>query len=363
MRQISNVSKALLASQRFWDHMDRINAKTATLIWKRIIKGVIKREKIDLSSVSYDGTNFYTFIDTFNTRCQIAKRGKNKQGRDNLRQVSYALFCCADGHVPLFYDVYEGNRNDVKQFPLMLRRFHSFFKELSGDNGSAPDTTVIFDKGNNSPDNFGLLDSAGLDFIDSVNLGEHKEVTLIPKKEIIYYELLVLRCQREDKGALEELIHLFERQIFYYIKRLVENEADAWNILQETWIKVIRSIKQIRDPKSLPTWLYSIARKTAMSHSRSKYSKEALIDCSTDITEIEDDTQNLSFDNAEQVHYGLSKISLPRREILTLFFPQDLTLKQIADVLSISIGTVKSRLHYAKHTLRKVLAKEDDINE
>lgn len=184
-----------------------------------------------------------------------------------------------------------------------------------------------------------------------------------PQKEAIYYELLVLRCQREDKGALEELIHLFERQIFYYIKRLVGNEADTWNILQETWIKVISSIKKIRDPKSLPAWLYSIARKTSMSHLRSKYSKEALIDRSTDIAAVEGNAENLSFDNAEQVHYGLSKISLAHREVLTLFFLQDLTLERIADVLNLSIGTVKSRLHYAKHALKEVLEKEGNINE
>ena len=183
------------------------------------------------------------------------------------------------------------------------------------------------------------------------------------QKEVIYYELLVLRCQREDKGALEELIHSFERQIFYYIKRLVGNEADAWNILQETWIKVIHSIKQIRDPKRLPAWLYSIARKTSTSHLRSKYSKETLLDCTTDIAEIEDSDENLSFDNAQQVHYGLNKISLSHREVLTLFFLHDLTLEQIADVLNISIGTVKSRLHYAKHALKEVLAKEGNINE
>jgi len=160
--------------------MDRIDAKTASSIWKRVIKDVVRREDIDLSSVSYDGTNFYTFIDTFNTRCQIAKRGRNKQGRNNLRQISYALFCCADGHVPLFYDVYEGNRNDVKQFSLMLRRFHSFFKELSADNSSTPDTTVIFDKGNNSAENFALLDLVGLDFVGSVKLDEHKDLARIP---------------------------------------------------------------------------------------------------------------------------------------------------------------------------------------
>ena len=85
--------------------MDRINADTVPSIWKNIVKGVVKRENIDVSSVSYDGTNFYTFIHTFNTRSEIARRGKNKQGRDKLRQISYALFCCADSHMPLFYDV------------------------------------------------------------------------------------------------------------------------------------------------------------------------------------------------------------------------------------------------------------------
>ena len=182
------------------------------------------------------------------------------------------------------------------------------------------------------------------------------------QKEAIYQELLVLRCQRRDKEAMEELICLFEGRLFYYISRLVENEADVWNILQETWFKVVRSIKHLRDPKKFPAWLYSIARNTSMSYLRSKYSKEALFDCVKDITDIECSTENLSFDNAEQVHYGLSKISLSHREVLTLFFLQDLTLEQIADVLNISIGTVKSRLYYAKHALKAVLAKDGNIN-
>jgi len=210
LRQIPHASKVSLASQRFWDHMDRIDAKTASSIWKRIIKGVVRREDIDLSSVSYDGTNFYTFIDTFNTRCQIAKRGRNKQWRNNLRQISYALFCCADGHVPLFYDVYEGNRHDVKQFPLMLRRFHSFFKELSGNDGSTPDTTVIFDKGNNCADNFALLDSAGLDFVGSVKLDEHKELARIPNNDSAF-----VPCQAaelEGTKALRVTKKVYSRQ-------------------------------------------------------------------------------------------------------------------------------------------------------
>jgi len=222
LRQIPHASKALLASQRFWDHMDRIDVKTAALIWKRIIEGVLRREDIDLSSVSYDGTNFYTFIDTFNTRCQIAKRGQNKQGRNNLRQISYALFCCADGHVPLFYDVYEGNRNDAKQFPLMLRRFHSFFKELSGDDSSVPDTTVIFDKGNNSADNFALFDSAGLDFVGSVKLGEHKELAriqnndsaFVPCQSVELEGTKALRVTKKVYGRQRTLVVTYNQNLF-----------------------------------------------------------------------------------------------------------------------------------------------------
>lgn len=179
LRLLPHASKASLASQRFWDHMDRIDADVTEAVWKKVLKGVIEREGIDLSSISYDGTNYYSFIDTFNTRCEVAKRGKNKQGRNNLRQISYALFCSADGHMPLYYDVYEGSRNDAKQFPLVLKRFHSFLSDLSGTEHRQPDTTLIFDKGNNSADNFALIDSLALDFVGSVKLGEHKELARI----------------------------------------------------------------------------------------------------------------------------------------------------------------------------------------
>ena len=123
LRYLPHASKTTLISQRFWDHMDRIEGEVSLNIWKNILQGAVKREGIDLSSICYDGTNFYTFIDTFNTRCEIASRGKNKQGRDNLRQISYALFCSADGHMPLFFDLYNGNRNDAKEFPLILEKF------------------------------------------------------------------------------------------------------------------------------------------------------------------------------------------------------------------------------------------------
>jgi transposase len=176
-------SAAQLTSQRFWDHMDRIDGPTAQAIWQQLLDAVLQREQIPLSQVCYDGTNFYTFIDTFNLRCQVAKRGKNKQGRGNLRQVSYALFCTTDGHLPLFYDVYEGNRNDAKEFPQVLERFQRWLKERTGSTWATTKPTLIFDKGNNSADNFALIDSLELPYVGSVKLDEHPELANISNQD------------------------------------------------------------------------------------------------------------------------------------------------------------------------------------
>ena len=165
-----------LTSQRFWDHMDRIKPATAQAIWQQLIAQVLQREPIDLSQICYDGTNFYTFIDTFNLKCPIAKRGKNKQGRANLRQISYALFCSTDEQLPLFYEVYEGNRNDAKEFPEVLEKFQGWLVQRAGSTWATTKPTIIFDKGNNSEDNFALVDRLELPYVGSVKLDEHLDL-------------------------------------------------------------------------------------------------------------------------------------------------------------------------------------------
>ena len=167
-RVFPDATAQTLSSQRFWDHMDAISESDARAAWSVISSGAMRRENIDLSQVSYDGTNFYTFISTFNERCGVAKRGKNKQGRSNLRQVSYALFCARDGNIPLFYDVYEGNMADAKQFPLMINRFKEFLGSQPGLVSAKPDVTVVFDKGNNSDENIRLLDELQIEFVGSL---------------------------------------------------------------------------------------------------------------------------------------------------------------------------------------------------
>jgi transposase len=128
-REFPNACQKALSSQRFWDHRNHIQPEMTLRIWTHLIKNVIADEALELSSVCSDGTNFYTFIDTFNARCKLAKRGKNKQGRANLRQVSDALFCSAREQIPLYYTVYDGNLNDTTQFPVMREQFQEFLNK------------------------------------------------------------------------------------------------------------------------------------------------------------------------------------------------------------------------------------------
>ena len=183
LRWWPEASAGHLTSQRFWDHMDRIAPATAQAIWQQLLAQVLQREQIELSQICYDGTNFYTFIDTFNLKCRIAKRGKNKQGRCNLRQVSYALFCSTDGQLPLFYDVYEGNRNDAKEFPQVLERFQRWLVQRAGSAWATTKPTLVFDKGNNSQDNFGLIDQLELPYVGSVKLDEHPDLKRVSNRD------------------------------------------------------------------------------------------------------------------------------------------------------------------------------------
>jgi transposase len=243
LRHLPEASATALSSQRFWDHMDRIDTNRADAIWKELLQGIAGREDIDLSSVSYDGTNFYTFIDTFNVHCEMAGRGKNKQGRDNLRQVSYALFCCADGQLPLYYDVYEGSRNDAKQFPLMLRRFHAFFRELTGDTAALAETTLVFDKGNNSAENFRLVDQLDLKFVGSVKLDQHRDLAEVPNDDRRFRPCppdlegtKAFRVTRTVAGKERVLVVTYNQNLF-----------DAqWQTVQNDMAKVLEKLSALR---------------------------------------------------------------------------------------------------------------------
>ena len=177
---------------------------------------------------------------------------------------------------------------------------------------------------------------------------------MLTDRQLLESALLVVRYQRGDREAFEGIVRLWEPSLFYYLRRLAPSEADAWELLQETWLKLFRSLGSLRDPQALPAFLYATARNTAISRLR----KRELQDNQSYSDEAHDESAGndiSAFDNADEVHHALDQLPLLQREALTLYFLEDLSLDEMAATLDVPIGTVKSRLHYAKLAMRKII--------
>ena len=178
------------------------------------------------------------------------------------------------------------------------------------------------------------------------------------------------QSQRGDRQAFAGIVQMWERPLFYYLRRLAPSEADTWDLLQETWLRVFRALPSLRDPRTLPAFLYMTARNAAITRWRLRS-----IDEQPELIERNggrggggggggehpsaNDCAFIAFDDAEQVHHALDQLPLPQREALTLYFLEDLSIDDIAQVLNVPAGTVKSRLHYGKQAIRKFLENGD----
>jgi RNA polymerase sigma-70 factor (ECF subfamily) len=179
---------------------------------------------------------------------------------------------------------------------------------------------------------------------------------LLPDKQLVESSLAVVRWQRGDREAFADIVRLWERPLLFYLRRLAANEADAWELLQETWLKMVKSLGKLRDPAALPAYLYATARNTALSRMRSRqweaeqYPEQLADDGAGD--------DLAALENAEAVRQALDQLPLAQREALTLFFLQDLSLEEMATLLAVPVGTVKSRLHYGKLAMRKIITQQ-----
>jgi RNA polymerase sigma-70 factor (ECF subfamily) len=177
----------------------------------------------------------------------------------------------------------------------------------------------------------------------------------VKASDAIAQELLVLRWRRGDRSAIDEIFARWNPKLLFYVRRLADDEQAAMDVLQQTWMQVVRRLSTLKEPQRLNAWLYTIARNAAMAHHRNGRhvgTSELLID-------VPADEPLLPLEDVEAVHAALPKLSHEHREVLTLFFLQDLTLDQIAQVLGAPRGTVKSRLHYAKHAMRKIMTDQE----
>jgi RNA polymerase sigma-70 factor, ECF subfamily len=173
--------------------------------------------------------------------------------------------------------------------------------------------------------------------------------------------LLLLRHRSGDRAAFAELVALWERPLLYYLRRLLPEEADAWDALQETWVRAVQEQHGLRDERALPAWLYTIARRVAWRARERAHPEEPLPgDDELGAIPAAGEPPGLAGFDALDVHRALAALSLVHRDVLTLHVLEGFSVAEIGAITGTADGTVKSRLFHARHALRKKL--EGDLS-
>lgn len=167
--------------------------------------------------------------------------------------------------------------------------------------------------------------------------------------------LLVLDAQTGDKKAWHSLVKEHHKGLVSFAVKLCHNTEMAQDIVQDTWLSAAKSLRSLRDPSLFKPWLYRILRWRVVDAQRkaSRYEMSA-DDVDTALAEPQSAVQspNNLWDRAE-----LNELD---KQCLHLFYLDELKITEIAVVLNVSAGTIKSRLHRARGRLKTLLENENE---
>ncbi|HVF39420.1 MAG TPA: sigma-70 family RNA polymerase sigma factor [Gemmatimonadaceae bacterium] len=167
---------------------------------------------------------------------------------------------------------------------------------------------------------------------------------------------LVLRAQTGDREAMDLLLRDIEHEALRYITRLMGQSADREDVLQDVLMTIVRKLSQLRDPLLFRPWVYRIASRECFRALKAIREWDALIaddfdpDSSHGVANPDEEVLD-SVDAATMVN----TISLSSRTVIVLHYFEGLSQREIAETLSLSIGTVKSRIAYGLTQLRAQL--------
>ena len=217
LARLCPVEPKLLASQRFWDHMRRVDADTIARIECELSERLLAEFDIDLRCLAYDTTNFFTFIDTFNDKNTVAQRGKSKEHRSDLRIVGLAMLVSMDFHVPLFHQTYPGNQHDSKTFGSVTDKLVERHRLLSRH---CQQITLVFDKGNNSTKNLKRIAASPYHFVGSLRYNHYPELLDIPRSRFSRLShprlggVEVYRCRKEVMGIERTVLVVYNENLY-----------------------------------------------------------------------------------------------------------------------------------------------------
>ena|ERR1035437_4985064 len=183
---------------------------------------------------------------------------------------------------------------------------------------------------------------------------------------------LIAQAQNGDYASYDALVTRHRGRIFAMIRNMIHQEADAWDLSQEVFIKAWNALPRFEAKARFATWLYRIAHNVVYDWTRKRKIESAgewndevfereRIDASSRTTPSGGESPDELLDHAElraKIEAALARLTPEHREVVVLKDAQGLAYKEIAEIMGCSIGTVMSRLFYARQKLQVMLKDE-----
>lgn len=177
--------------------------------------------------------------------------------------------------------------------------------------------------------------------------------------------LPVAAARAGDPGAWDRLLRRYQRPLFVFVHELVRHEADSLDLVQETFVRAVAHLPQLREDARFGSWLFGIAHQLCRRRLR-RAGREAEFDeafgSAVDDSPPAPGELLVRDEEAGAVFALLAELPEAQRATLTLHVLEDFSLEEIATVTGVPVGTVKSRLHHAKRALRERLNRRPEIS-
>ena len=172
---------------------------------------------------------------------------------------------------------------------------------------------------------------------------------------------LVQGARAGEPDAWDRLFQRYQRPLYTFVYELVRQEQPSLDLVQDTFISAVRHLGSLRDADRFGSWLFGIAHQKCLQRWRQAGRAGRVVDDEQPVPEDAVSAENdpaawlIQREQEEAFMSALNQLPPPHRAVLLLHFIEDFPLEEIAAITGAPLGTVKSRLHYAKKQLRQRL--------
>jgi RNA polymerase sigma-70 factor (ECF subfamily) len=170
-------------------------------------------------------------------------------------------------------------------------------------------------------------------------------------------QLPVQQARAGSSAAWDILFRRYQLPLYVYVFELAHDEQASLDIVQETFINAAQHLGSLRDDGKFGSWLFGIAHQKCIQRWRKRSREEALLEQFADAPpDFEEGPLEVLIRTEQEAEFMelLNRLPLPQRSVLLLHFVEEFSLEEISAITETQLGTVKSRLHYAKKALRKL---------